>query len=786
MYDMRPTKSWLILPKKREEYVLTYIIKELGNPKKEFNISRLERFIAHAFQGTSLDSTEYVKKIVRFVEKREEYKASALTKQLILNALEEMSLEEPEWEKVALHIKLKEIYKEASKNRGHDAKNPYGSFYELIQKLTTVGIYDKALLRKYSIVDFMKLEQMLDPEKDKLFNYAGLHTLIDRYLTRDYEGNLFELPQERFMVIAMTTLQDEAKDKRLDLIRESYWALSNLYMTVATPTLLNAGKSYGQLSSCFIDTVEDSLEGIYNNNTDVARLSKNGGGLGVYMGKVRSLGSDIKGFKGASTGVVPWIKQLNNTAVSVDQLNTRKGAISVYLDCWHKDIYAFLDLRLNNGDERKRAHDIFTGITVPDLFMEQLEIKDAQGFSIGEWYLFDPHEVRKVMGYSLEDFYDEEKGKGSFRDKYYECVNEERLSKTRVYAMDIMKSVMRSQLETGTPFMFYRDEVNRKNANKHKGIIYCTNLCTEITQNMSPTTIEEEYVEMRDGKRKLVTVKEMGDFVVCNLSSINLGKAVPDDVLERLIKIQVRMLDNVIDLNKGRIGVLQAEETNDRYRAIGLGTFGLHHLLAINGIRWESDEAVEFNDTLYENISFLTLKASHELALEKGAYQYFEGSDFSTGYYFDARGYTDERWSALKESIMAHGIRNGYLQAIAPNSSTSIIAGSTASIDPVFKSIYTEEKKGIKIPVIVPDLSNKTRFYYKSGYHIDQNWSIKQNASRQKHIDQSISFNIYVKAGIKAKELLELHKNAWKLGLKTTYYVRSTSQKEIEECDSCQ
>lgn len=765
---------------------MTYIIKETNNEKVEFDISRLERFIGEAFQNTSLDSTDYVNKLVRFVEKRDEYKASALTKQLILNALEEMSLEEPEWEKVALHIKLKEIYKEASKNRGYKADVKYGSFYGLIQQLTTIGIYDKALLDKYSKEEVVAIEAMINPEQDKLFNYAGLYTLIDRYLTKDYEGNLFELPQERFMVIAMTTLQNEKKDKRLELIKEAYWALSNLYMTVATPTLLNAGKSYGQLSSCFIDTVEDSLDGIYNNNTDVARLSKNGGGLGVYMGKVRSLGSDIKGFKGASTGILPWIKQLNNTAVSVDQLNTRKGAISVYLDCWHKDIYAFLDLRLNNGDERKRAHDIFTGITVPDLFMEQLEVKDDKGRSVGEWYLFDPHEVRKVMGYSLEDFYDERKGSGSFRDKYFECVNESKLSKTRVLAMDIMKSVMRSQLETGTPFMFYRDEVNRKNANKHKGIIYCTNLCTEITQNMSPTTIEQEYVEVRDGKRKLVTVKEMGDFVVCNLSSINLGKAVPDNVLERLIKIQVRMLDNVIDLNKGRIGVLQAEETNDRYRAIGLGTFGLHHLLATKGIRWESDEAVEYNDSLYEEISFLTLKTSHELAIEKGSYQYFEGSDFNTGDYFDTRGYTDEKWTALKQEIMEQGIRNGYLQAIAPNSSTSIIAGSTASIDPVFKSIYTEEKKGIKIPVIVPDLSSKTRFYYKSGYHIDQNWSIKQNASRQKHIDQSISFNIYVRAGIKAKELLELHMNAWKLGLKTTYYVRSTSQKEIEECDSCQ
>ena len=333
--------------------------------------------------------------------------------------------------------------------------------------------------------------------------------------------------------------------------------------------------------------------------------------------------------------------------------------------------------------------------------------------------------------------------------------------------------------------MFYRDTVNRANPNKHAGIIYCSNLCTEIMQNMSATTVEEETIKTVDGKEKLVITKNMGDFVVCNLSSINLARAVTDGVLERLITIQVRMLDNVIELNEDKIEVQQAIHTNRKYRAIGLGTFGLHHLLALKGIRWESEEAVAYNDELYEQIAYLTIKASMELSKEKGAYPVFNGSDWQTGEYFAQRGYDNEEWQALAFDVKNFGLRNGYLMAVAPNGSTSVIAGSTASIDPIFKQNYTEEKKGMKVKVIVPDLNATTKWYYKSAYHINQKWSIKQNAKRQRHIDQALSFNLYVSNDIKASELLDLHMTAWEEELKTTYYTRSTSQKQIEECESC-
>jgi ribonucleoside-diphosphate reductase alpha chain len=691
-----------------------------------------------------------------------------------MSAAELISKEEPEWTYVAARAYLAALYHEAARSRAYSFSpaRPYGSFLNLLKQLVEKGIYKQELLTAYRPEEIAELEREIDPEKDKLFTYLGIVTLAERYLARDYTGSLYELPQERFMVIAMHLMLQEPREKRLALVKEAYWALSHQYMTVATPTMANAGKARGgQLSSCFVDTVDDSLQGIYDSNTDVARLSKMGGGIGVYMGKVRARGSSIRGYENKSSGVIPWIRQLNNTAVSVDQLGTRNGSVAVYLDVWHKDILAFLDLKMNNGDERLRAHDIFTGVCIPDLFMEAVENR-------AEFHLFDPHEVRTVMGFSLEDCYDEEPGRGTFRERYEACVRHPRLSRVTVPAIEIMKRIMISQLETGTPFMFYRDTVNRANPNKHAGMIYSSNLCTEILQNMSPTTVTEEVLQ--DGE--IVIRKTPGDFVVCNLSSINLGRAVPANVLERLIPIQVRMLDNVIDVN--RIDVLQAQQTNKKYRGIGLGAFGLHHLLALQEIRWESEEAVAFNDRLFERIHYLTIRASLELAKEKGTYPLFSGSEWENGSYFARRGYNSPEWEALAKEVARHGIRNGYLMAVAPTGSTSLIAGSTASVDPVFEPVAYEEKTTYKIANPAPDLTARTMWYYKGAYHLDQHWSIRQAAARQRHLDQGQSINLYVRPDIHARELLQLHLEAWKQGLKTTYYVRSRAV-EIDECEAC-
>jgi ribonucleoside-diphosphate reductase alpha chain len=744
--------------------------------------------INHASKKYKLDTSK-MKERIAGLEGHSLYETS------LQYALNQISMEEPNWTYLAANLYLDELYWEAADHRGYQREMKYGDFYALITKLTRTGIYSEDLLNEYTKEEIKKLGAIIAPERDELFQYIGIFLLADRYLAKDYEGNVYELPQERFMVTAMTLMKNEPEAKRLDLVKEAYWALSNLYMTVATPTLANAGKNYGQLSSCFIDTVEDSLDGIYLNNWDIARLSKDGGGLGIYLGKVRALGSDIKKFKGNSSGVVPWIRLINDTAVSVDQLGQRQGAIAVYLDVFHKDIMnGFLDLKTNNGDDRRKAHDLFTGVSIPDLFMEKLNETDEQGRSIGEWHTFCPHQVKQVMRWTdengvalgLEDFYDEQ-GEKFFTEKYEEAVNHPLLPRKTYRAMDIMARIMISQLETGTPYMFYRDEVNRQNPNKHKRgtgrtSIYCSNLCTEITQNMSATTIVKEY---KDEDGNIVIVRKPGDFVVCNLSSINLPRAVQEDVVEKLIPIQMRMLDNVIDQHTISVG--QADVTNKKYRAVGLGTFGWHHLLALKGIYWESDEAVSYADRLYEDIAYYTIRSSMELAKEKGAYSEFAGSEWETGEYFERKQYHTGRWNDLRKDVSNYGVRNGWMMAIAPNSSTAKIGGSTDGIDPLYAVEFAEEKKNFKFKVTAPDLDHHTYNYYRRTRHmLDQHWSIRQNAARQRHIDQSISFNLYVRHDIKAKELLQLHMEAWRMGLKTTYYVRSTSQSEIEACEACQ
>jgi ribonucleoside-diphosphate reductase alpha chain len=768
---------------------MTIITKEDGRRSLPFDKPRLFRFIDSVFENhPHLDVEAFKEKMERFIELRSEVKAEQITDRMINNANDLVGIEDgqhPDYQFIAAGIYLRTLYKEASRNRVYDAADKYGNFYGLIRTLVEKGIYTKDLLKYYSKEEIAELQAVIDPERDKLYNHYGLFLVADRYLAKDHDGNLYELPQERHMVIAMNEMINEAPSKRMELVKEAYWAMSNLYMTVATPTMANSGKTYGQLSSCFIETVEDSLDGIYMTDHDIARLSKDGGGIGLYLGYVRTEGATLKGFKGKSKGIVPWAKKFNQTGVAVDQLGTRQGSIALYYPVFGKDIFQFLDLKLNNGDDRFRAHDIFQGVCLPDLFMEQVEKR-------GDWALFDPKEVLDAKGWYLDDFFDEEKGNGTFRQKYYELLNDPTVSKTIVPAIDIMKRIMKTQLEVGALYHFYRDEVNRMNPNKKYRAdgtaictILCSNLCTEIMQNMSPTVISKEY--LTEDYDKIIIEKIPGDFVVCNLSSITLSRAVPDGVLERLIPIQVRMLDNVIDLNEDKITVKQAVASNRKYRAIGLGVSGWHHLLALKGIKWQSERAVKYADELFEDINYLVIKASADLAHEKGSYPAFTGSEWQTGKYFERRGYDSQAWLALSDYVAKGGLRNGYLMAVAPTGSTSGISGTTPGIDPVFKLTYAEEKKNFKCPVTAPDLGPKTIFYYNpTAYKIDQMWSIRQNAARQRHVDQAQSFNLYVTHDVRATELLKLHLEVWKAGIKSSYYIRSTSIEAVEECEVCQ
>lgn len=675
------------------------------------------------------------------------------------------------WQYVAARLLMSDLYKEAAINRKYDYFG-YGNFSELIEMLVRLGYYGEYLIKEYTKEEITELGNYIKPERDLLFNYEGLKLLADRYLIRGFDKEVLELPQERFLVIAMHLAIPEG-NKKVEYAKKFYDLLSKLKMTAATPTLANAGTPFYQLSSCFISVAGDNLWSIYDVNQKFANVSKHGGALGIYTGKIRALNSEIRGYKNASGGVIPWIRLYNDTAVAVDQLGRRKGGASITLDIWHQDLYEFLELKTNNGDDRRKAHDIFPSLSIPDLFMQRLQTRE-------EWSLFDPYKVNKVMGFQLEDFYDEEDNK-EFTKRYLMCEANESLERVTVPALDIMKKIMKSAVETGTPFVFFRDTVNRANPNKHAGMIYASNLCHEIAQNVSESTMVEEVIETVNNEKHVVTRVKSGDMVTCNLNSINLGRVTYEE-LEETIPLQIRMLDNVITLNQ--TPVMEARITSDKYRAIGLGTSGYHHYLVNNQIIWESEEHFKEADRLYEEIAYQAIKASMEIAKEKGSYEAFKGSEWETGKYFERRGYTSARWLQLKEDVKKYGLRNGYLTAVAPTGSTSNIAGTTAGIDPIFKKFFIEEKKGSFTPKAAPDLSDDNFWLYKEAALIEQLYSIKACGIRQRHIDQAQSFNIYITPEVKAKEILNLYLECWKNGVKTIYYIRNQSL-EMDECTSC-
>ena len=496
--------------------------------------------------------------------------------------------------------------------------------------------------------------------------------------------------------------------------------------------------------------------------------------MGLYFGKVRATGAAIRGFEGAAGGVIRWIRLVNDTAVAVDQLGVRQGACAVYLDAWHKDLPEFLQLRTNNGDDRMKAHDIFPAVCYPDLFWK-LAKEDLDA----PWFLMDPHEIEMVMGYALEDFWGEE-----WEKRYRACVAEPRIDKRVISIKEIVRLILKSVVETGTPFAFYRDTVNRLNPNPQAGMIYCSNLCTEIAQNMSPVEAVSTEIRTKGGDTVVQVTTRPGDFVVCNLASLNLGRidVTSHEELRSVVRTAVRALDNVIDLNEAPLAY--AKLTNAKYRSIGLGVSGYHHMLAKNAIRWESEEHLAFVDDVFARINYAAIEASSDLAAEKGTYGCFAGSDWQTGAYFKKRGYMSEAWQKLAAKVRAQGMRNAYLLAVAPTSSTSILVGTTAGVDPIMKRFFLEEKKGAILPRIAPDLSMKTYWYYKSAHTVDQGWSVRAAGVRQRHIDQAQSVNLYITNDFTFRQVLALYIRAYEEGVKTIYYVRSKAL-EVEECESC-
>ena len=690
---------------------------------------------------------------------------------LIKAAVELTTPEAPAWEMISARILS---YRAEQKIKKQEDEIGIDGFYNKLKYMTSEGLYGEYILQNYTEEEINEAATFIKEERNKLLNYSGLDLLLKRYVIKNYASKAIERVQEMYLGIALHLAMPEQKENRLMWVHRIYDMLSKLEVTMATPTLSNARKPNHQLSSCFIDTVPDSLDGIYRSLDNFSQVSKFGGGMGMYFGKVRATGGNIRGFKGVAGGVIRWMRLVNDTAVAVDQLGMRQGAVAVYLDVWHKDLPEFLQLRTNNGDDRMKAHDIFPAVCYPDLFWKMADENLDQN-----WYLFCPNEIMRIKGYCLEDCYGEE-----WERKYLDCVNDQRLTRRVISIKDIIRLVLRSAVETGTPFTFNRDTVNRANPNHHKGMIYCSNLCTEIAQNMAPIETVSKTIETKDGETIVVTTTKPGEFVVCNLASLSLGRLPLEDEEQMREKVAtiVRALDNVISLNF--YPVPYAEITNQKYRSIGLGISGYHHALAKRRIKWESEEHLQFMDKVFETINRSAILASSNLAKEKGSYQYFEGSDWQTGLYFDKRGYDSDEWKEVRKTVALQGMRNAYLLAVAPTSSTSIIAGTTAGLDPIMKRFFLEEKKGSMLPRVAPELSDETYWMYKSAYLINQKWSIKASGVRQRHIDQAQSMNLYITNDFTMRQVLDLYLLAWKNGVKTIYYVRSKSL-EVEECESC-
>ena len=721
--------------------------------------------LAACLAGVERDFGEHAGDFPALAEKYEVFGKPSLDldeklQALIRAAVELASAEAPHWDKIAARLRYLDFARHLAES---EAKRGITNFVAKLRYLTAKELYGSYILENYTEQELRAASRFIVAERNHLYSYAGLDLLLSRYVIHTHHGVALESPQEMYLGIALHLAMLEEPSVRMDWVRRFYDMLSLQQVTMATPTLANARKPYHQLSSCFIDTVPDSLDGIYRSLDSFAKVSKWGGGMGLYFGKVRATG-----------GVIRWIRLVNDTAVAVDQLGVRQGACAVYLDAWHKDLPEFLQLRTNNGDDRMKAHDIFPAVCYPDLFWK-LAKEDLDA----PWFLMDPHEIEMVMGYALEDFWGEE-----WEKRYRACVAEPRIDKRVIPVKEIVRLILKSVVETGTPFAFYRDTVNRLTPNPQAGMIYCSNLCTEIAQNMSAVESVRTEIKTEAGDTVVQVTTRPGDFVVCNLASLNLGRidVTSQEELRSVVRTAVRALDNVIDLNEAPLAY--ARLTNGKYRSIGLGVSGYHHMLAKNAVRWDSEEHLAFVDDVFSRINYASIEASSDLAAEKGSYGCFAGSDWQTGAYFKKRGYESEAWQELAAKVRAQGMRNAYLLAVAPTSSTSILVGTTAGVDPIMKRFFLEEKKGAILPRIAPDLSMKTFWYYKSAHTVDQNWSVRAAGVRQRHIDQAQSVNLYITNDFTFRQVLALYIKAYEEGVKTIYYVRSKSL-EVEECESC-
>ncbi len=701
---------------------------------------------------------------------------------------------DPAYSKLAARLLLHTAYGEVI---GQDVFDPSKleeqhkiAFEKNIKRGIEIGRLDARLLD----FDLPRLGKYMDISRDDLFVYLGLQTLYDRYFVRDHEENkILETPQMFWMRVAMGTALNEKKEDKEKCVEEFYDIMSKFLYTPSTPTLFHSGSAKPQLSSCYLNTVPDALDGIFKNYTDNAQLSKWSGGIGTDWTNIRGTGAFIQGTGVESQGVIPFLKIANDVTVAINRSGRRRGAACVYLESWHYDVLDFLELRKNTGDERRRTHDMDTANWIPDLFMKR--VRDGL-----DWTLFSPDETP-----DLHELY----GK-KFDEKYaeYEKLADEGKMKLwkRMPAKDLWKKMLVMLFETGHPWITWKDPSNIRSPQDHVGVVHNSNLCTEITLNTS-----------------------FDETAVCNLGSLNFAKFIVDkkfdtELVAKVTKIAMRMLDNVIDINY--YPTEDAKLSNMRHRPVGLGIRGLHDALYLLGINFDSSSAVQFSDESMEVVSYHVLLASSELAKERGKYETYAGSKWDRGLLpIDTIDLLEKErgeiipiprggkldWAPVREHIKKYGMRNSNCMAIAPTATTANIVGCIPTTEPIYKNLYVKSNQAGDFVVtndyLVSELKslnlwnkdvlNKIKFYdgsiqkipeipasvkakYKEVFEIDPMWLIDAAAVRSKWIDQSQSLNIFF-AGSSGKELSDIYFYAWKRGLKTTYYLRTLSASQVEK-----
>lgn len=689
---------------------------------------------------------------------------------LINYAVSMTSFEESDWTYLAGKLLMRKTQEGVFKNRGFS----YGNFYETIKKMVELGVYDSRL-KEYGEEEIRELEKEIDISRDMIYDYAGANMFVNRYLLK-YDGKIFELPQEVFMCIAMLLAINE--ENRVLVAKSFYNALSLKKISLATPILANLRVPNGNLSSCFITAMDDNIESIFYNIDTIAKISKNGGGAGLNISRIRAKNSMVNGYHNASGGVIPWIKIINDTAVAVNQQGRRAGAVTVALDSWHLDIESFLELQTENGDQRGKAYDIYPQVVVSDLFMERVE-KNL------EWTLLDPYEIRMKYGVELCELYGEE-----FEKKYLEIEKDRDITlKKVVKARELFKEIMKTQIETGMPYIFFKDRANLMNHNSHVGMIGNGNLCMESFSNFSPSRDFKESIDGNSGVRKV----NLGEVHTCNLVSLNLAE-IEREELEKNVSIAVRILDNTIDLTKTPIK--ESDKHNRNYRAIGVGTMGLADYLAREYMIYE-DSILDI-DELFEEIALYSLKSSALLAKERGSYPMFKGSQWDRGVFFqkDEKWYLEnskfsQKWKEVFELVKEYGIRNGELTAVAPNTSTSLLMGSTASVNPTFSRFYIEKNQKGAVPRVVKYLKDRS-WFYPEFKNVDPQTYVKIMGIIGKWTTQGVSMELIfdLNKNIRAKDIYDTLMTAWKEGCKSVYYIRTIQKStnimnEKEECESC-